>query len=132
MPRVTFNRSLLAVFPSGQDLSPPFAQRILLFFELLLLPLEDLSCSNKQSLEAFLVEGFLWDNEVFVTEANLLFGFWHVIVVLRIFVVSVSGAIFTLFPFILFGRGLDGVFGIFGIVRSLIIFGSRIAILRPT
>ena len=122
----------MAVFLNGQDLSPPFIQRILLGFELLLLILQAPGCSNELSHEAFLVEGFLWDNEVFVIEANLLFGLWHIATVLRIFVFSMYRAIFTLFPFVLFGHGLDGVFGIFGIVWSLIISGAGIAILCPT
>ena len=29
---------------------------------------------DETSLEAFLFEGFLWDDEIFVTEANILFG----------------------------------------------------------
>ena len=44
---VTFDRSFLAVFLSGQDLSPPFIQHVLLFFELLLLPLQASSCGNE-------------------------------------------------------------------------------------
>ena len=74
-PRVTFDRSLLVVFLSGQDLSPPFIQCILLGFELSLLLLQGPGYSNELSLEAFLVEGFLWDNKVLVIEADLLFGF---------------------------------------------------------
>ena len=130
--RVTFNRSLMAVFLSGQDLSPPFIKCILFGLELLLLLLQAPGCGDELSLEVFLVEGFLLDNEVFIAVANLLFGLWHVVADLRIFVVSVYGAIFTLFPFILFGCGLDGVFGIFGIVRSLIISGAGISILCTT
>ena len=108
----------MAVFLSGQDLSPPFIKRILLVFELLLFLFQAPGCSNKLSLEAFLFEGFLWDDKIFVSEADLLFGFWHIVVVLRIFVISVFRAIFPLFPLVLFECGLDGVFGIFGIIRS--------------
>ena len=46
--------------------------------------------------------------------------------------ISVFGDILTLFPLILFGRGLDGVFGIFGIVWSVIVYGAGIAVLFAT
>ena len=56
-PGLTFGRSFLAVFLSGQDLSPLFIQRVLFFFELQLLPLQAPGYSNEFSLKAFLVEG---------------------------------------------------------------------------
>lgn len=131
-PRITFDRSFLALFLSGQDLSPPLIQHVLLFFELLLLPFQAPSCGNELLLEAFLIERFFWDDEVFVTKANLLFEFWHEVAVLRVFVVSASRAALTFFPLVLFGCGLDKVFGIFGVVRGLIISGAGIVILCPT
>ena len=56
--RVTFDRSFLAVFLSDHDLGPPLIQRVLLFFELILLPLQALSCGNELLLEAFFIDGF--------------------------------------------------------------------------
>ena len=72
--RVTFNRSLVAVFLSGQDLSPPFIECILFGFELLLFLFQETNYSDELSLEAFLFEGFLWDDKIIVTKANILFG----------------------------------------------------------
>ena len=71
----------MAVLLGGQDLSPPFIERILFSFELLLFLFQAPSCGDELSLEAFLLEGFLWDDKVFVTEANILLGDLHIIVV---------------------------------------------------
>ena len=73
-PRVTFDRSLVTVFLSGQDLSPPFIERIMFGFELLMFLFQAPGCSNELSLEAFLFEGFLWDDKIIITKANILFG----------------------------------------------------------
>ena len=62
-------------------------------FVLLLFLFQALCCGDELSLEAFLFEGFLWDDKVFITEANVLFGFWHIVAILRIFVISVFGTI---------------------------------------
>ena len=122
----------MALLLGGQNLSPPFIERILLIFERLLFLFQAPYYGGEPSLEAFLFVGFLWDDKVFVAEANILFEDWHIVVVFRIFVIGVFGVVLTLFPFILFGCGLDGVFGIFGIIRSLIVSGAGITILRPT
>ena len=71
----------MVVLLSGQGLGPPFIERILSSFELLLFLFQAPRCGNELSLEAFLLEGFLWDDKVFITEANILFGDWHIIVV---------------------------------------------------
>ena len=71
----------MAVLLGSQDLGPPFIECILFSFELLLFPFQALRCGDELSLEAFLLEGFLWDDKVFVTEANVLFGDWHIVVV---------------------------------------------------
>ena len=73
---VTFCRSLVAVLLGGQDLGPPFIEHILFSFELLLFLFQAPRCGDELSLEAFLLEGFLWDDKVFVTEAHILFGNW--------------------------------------------------------
>ena len=132
MPRVTFDMSLSDILLGVQDLSPPFIQCVLFFFEMPLLPLQAPSCGNELSLKAFLVERFLWDNGFLVTEAGLLFGYWHIVVVLLIFVSSAFGTMLTLFPLVLFGCGLDRVFGMFTNVQSLVVSGGGITIILPT
>ena len=74
--RVTFDRSLVAVFLSGQDLSPPFIKCVLFSFELLLFLFQAPSYGDELSLEAFLFEGFLWHDEIFVAKADILLGDW--------------------------------------------------------
>ena len=71
---VTFGRSLMAVLLGGQDLGPPFIERVLFSFELLLLLFQAMHYGDELSLEAFLFEGFLWDDEILITEAHILFG----------------------------------------------------------
>ena len=48
----------MAVFLIGQDLSPPFIERILFSIELLLFLFQASSCGDELSLEVFLIEGF--------------------------------------------------------------------------
>ena len=76
---VTFGRSLVVVLLGTQDLGPPFIKRILLSFELLLFIIQAPRYDDELSLETFLFEGFLWNNKIFVTEVNILFGDWHII-----------------------------------------------------
>ena len=72
--RVSFDGSLVAVFLSGHGLSPPFIGRIMFSFGLLLFLFQAPRGGDELSREAFLFERFLWDNKMFVTKANILFG----------------------------------------------------------
>ena len=88
-------------------------------------------CSGDElSLEAFLFEGFLWDDEIFNTEAHILFIERQVIVVLRVLVIGVFRVLMILLPLVLFGRGLDWV--VFGVVRCFIVSDVGSAILCLT
>ena len=97
----------------------------------LLLLLFQAPCRSYQpALEALLLEGLFGYDEVFVAEAYLIFGERKVVVVLRTFAGQglFIGAGLPIVPFLLFGGYLDGVFIVFGIVRSIIIFGADIAV----
>ena len=65
-------------------------------------------------LEAFLFEGFLWDDEIFINAAHILLGSRQIVVVFRVLMISMFGALLPLLPLVLFRRGLDGV--VFGVV----------------
>ena len=71
---VTLYWSLRVVLFGGQDHGPAFVERILFSFELLLFLFQAPRGGDELALKAFLFEGFLWDDEIFVTEANILFG----------------------------------------------------------
>ena len=76
-----------------------------------------------------LLERFFRHDEFFVAKALLLLREWKIITVLRVFVYDMFiKANLPIFPFLLFGGYLDGVFIIFGIVRSIIFSGARIAV----
>ena len=75
---------LESVFLGRQDFSPSVCEQILIILELLLL-LFQASCSGyKRSLEALLLYGILWYAEFVVTEAHLVFGGRHIVIVLQV------------------------------------------------
>ena len=73
--------------------------------------------------------GFLRHDKVFVAKAHLILGEWKIITILRVFVYSlIIRANLPVFPIILFGGWLDGVFLVFGVVRSIVVSGAGIAV----
>ena len=80
-------------------------------------------------LKALLLERFLGHDKVFVTEAHLVLGEWEIIAVLRVFVYGLFiRANLPIFPIVLFGGWLDGVFLVFGVVRSIVVSRAGIAV----
>ena len=73
MFRVALGWALEAVFFGCQDISPSVDEQILFGLKLLLFLFQAPRGGDELSLEAFLFEGFLWDDEVIVTKANILF-----------------------------------------------------------
>ena len=72
-------------------------------------------------LEVLLLERFLRHDKILVAEAHLLLGERKIITVLRVFVYGLFiRANLLVFPFVLFGSCLNGVFIVFGTVRSVI------------
>ena len=65
---------LEAVFFGSQDLGPSVIEHILFGLKLLLFLFQAPRSGDELSLEAFLFEGFLWHDEIFVTEADILLG----------------------------------------------------------
>ena len=96
----------------------------------LLLLLFQAPCSGYQpALKVLLLEGFLRHDNVFITEGNLILGEWKIITVLRVFIYSLFiRANLPIFSTVLFGGWLDGVFLVFGIVRSVVISRAGIAV----
>ena len=80
-------------------------------------------------LEALLLERFLRHDEILIAEAHLLLREWKIITVLRVFVRGLfTRANLPIFPFILFGSWLNGVFIVFGTVRSVIFSCAGVAV----
>ena len=76
-------------------------------------------------LEALLLERFLKHDKILVAEAHLILGERKIITVLRVFVYGLFiGADSPILPFVLFGGWLNGVFVVFGIVRSIVFSGA--------
>ena len=73
MFRVALGWAVEAVFLGCQDISPSVDEQVLFGLKLLLFLFQALRGGNELSLEAFLFEGFLRDDELFVAEANILF-----------------------------------------------------------
>ena len=80
-------------------------------------------------LEALQLEGFLRHDKVFDAEAHLILGEWKIITVLRVFIYSLFiRANLPIFSTVLFGGWLDGVFLVFGVVRSIVVSHAGIAV----
>ena len=76
-----------------------------------------------------LLERFLRHDKIFVAEAHLILGEQKIITVLRVFVYNLFiRADLPIFPFVLFGSWLNGVFDVFGIVRSIVFSCAGIAL----
>ena len=81
---VTFGGAPESIFLGCQDLSPSVCEQIFISLELLLLHLQA-SCSGyKPALEALLLDGILKHDMFIVTEAHLVFGERHIIVILQV------------------------------------------------
>ena len=64
-----------------------------------------------------MLERFLRHDKIFVVEAHLILGEWKIVTVLRVFVFGMFiRANSPIFPFVLFGSWLNGVFIVSGIV----------------
>ena len=63
---------LEAIFFGSQDLGPSVVERILFGLKLLMFLFQASRGGDELSLEAFLFEGILWDDKVFVTMASVL------------------------------------------------------------
>ena len=76
-----------------------------------------------------MLKWFLWHDEIFVTEANLVFAERKVVAILRVFFHGLfARADSPIIPFLLFGGRLNGVFIVFGTVQSVILFCDGIAV----
>ena len=76
-----------------------------------------------------LLERFLRHDEILVAEALLFLGERKIITIIRVFVYGMFiRANVPVFPFILFGDCPNGVFIVFGIVRSIIFSCAGIAV----
>ena len=85
------------------------------------------------ALEALLLGGFLWHDEFFIAEACLIFGEREIIVILRIVMCGLFiRANLPIFPIVLFGGWLDGVFFVFDIVRGVVVSCAGIAVFSTT
>ena len=83
-------------------------------------------------LKAPLLERFLRHDKVFVAEAHLILGGWKVITVLRVFVCGLFiRANLPILLIVLFRVLLDGVFLVFGIVRSIVVSRVGIVVFAP-
>ena len=107
---------LESVFLGRQDFGPSVCEQILVSLELLLL-LFQASCSGyKLALEALLLYGILWYAEFVVTEAHLVFGEGHIVIILQVSVYRLF--VWARLPVFLFGL-LEG-----GLIRSVFLFGT--------
>ena len=112
----TFGWALESVFLGCQNLGPFVCEQVLISLELLLL-LFQASCSGyKPALEALLLYGILWDAEFVVTEAHLVFGGRHIVIVLQVSVCRLF--VWASLPVFLFGL-LEG-----GLTRIIFLFGT--------
>ena len=76
-----------------------------------------------------LLDGLLRHDKVFVAEALLVLGGWKITTVLRVFVNDLFiRADLPILPFVLFGSWLNGVFIVFGTVRSVILSCAGVAV----
>ena len=90
-------------------------------FKLLLLLFQAPCSGYELKLKALLFERIPRHDEVFVDKAHLILGEWKIITVLRVFVHDLFiRAESPIFPFVLFGSWLNGVFIVCGIVQSII------------
>ena len=106
-----------SIFLGCQDLSPSISEQILVSLKLLLLLLQALCHGYKPVLKTLLLDRILLHDKFFVAEAHLVLGGWKIITVLRVFVYGLFiRADSPIFPFVLFGGWLNGVFIVFGIV----------------
>ena len=96
----------------------------------LLLFLFQAPCSGYElKLKALLLHRVLRHDEVFVAEACLFLGGWMVTIVLRvIFCGLFIRVVLPIVMFLLFGCRTDGVFIVFGVVRSTIFSGAGVAV----
>ena len=68
-------------------------------------------------LKALLLDRFLRHDKVFIAKAHLVLEEQKVVTVLRVFIRGLFiRASLPIFPFVLFGGWLDGVFIVFGVV----------------
>ena len=76
-----------------------------------------------------LLERFLRHNKILGAEAHLILGERKIIIVLRVFVYGLLiRANLPVFPFVLFGSWLKGVFIVFGIARTIVFSCAGIAV----
>ena len=97
----------------------------------LLLFLFQAPCSGYElKFKALLLQRILRHDEVFVTEACLLFGARMVTIVLRvIFYGLFIRVVLRVVMFLLFGCSSDRVFLVFGVAWSTILSGAGVAVL---
>jgi len=80
-------------------------------------------------LKALLLERFLRHDNLFIAEAHLILGGWKVITVLRVFICGLFiTANLPILLIVLFRVLLDGVFLVFGIVRSIVVSRAGIVV----
>ena len=77
-------RGFESVYLGCQDFDPSVCEQILVSLELLLLFLQAFCSGYKPVLEALLLDGVLWYAEFVVTEAHLVFGGRHIVVILHV------------------------------------------------
>ena len=113
----------------AQDLDPSVCVQIFIRLELLLL-LFQASCSGyKPALEALVLYGILRIAEFIVTEAHLVFGGRHIVVILQVSVCCLF--IWANLPVFLFGLlegRLIGIVFIFGTIRIVFVSSAGIAV----
>ena len=101
--------------------------KLLLFF------LQAFCSGYKPALEALLLDEILRHDEIFVTEAHLILGERKVVSILRVFIRGLFvRANLPIFLFVLFGGCLNGVFIVFGTVRSIIVSCAGVAVFTAT
>ena len=113
---VTLGGGPESVFLGRQDFSPFVGEQILVSLELLLLLFQASCSAYKLALEALLLYGILWYAEFVVTEAHLVFGGRHIVIVLQVSVCRLF--IWADLPVFLFGL-LEG-----GLIRIVFLFGA--------
>ena len=113
---VTFSWALESVFLGRQDLDPSVCEQILISLELLLLLFQASCIGYKPALEALLLYGILWYTEFVVTEAHLVFGGRHIVIVLQVSARRLF--VWASQPVFLFSL-LEG-----GLIRILFLFGT--------
>ena len=80
-----------------------------------------------------LLERFLRHDQILIGKAHLILGEREIIDVLRVYMYGLFiRADLPVFPFVLFGSCLNGIFVVFGIVRSIVLSHAGIAVFPPT